>query len=58
MLDDDETVAEDEQTNGPVIAQAVNGGVQLNGNIPLRFVPYAPNGRGVLDETEDFEMAS
>lgn len=57
MVDDDETVAEEEHTNGPATAQPTNGGVQTNGNATLRFVPYAPNGRGVQDETEDFDMA-
>lgn len=56
-VDDDETVAEEEHTNGTAIAQPITGGVQTNGSAALRFVPYAPNGRVVRDETEDSDMA-
>ncbi|MCJ1250882.1 hypothetical protein MMC30_008110 [Trapelia coarctata] len=58
MLDDDDTVADEEHTNGPVMTQPPNNGVQTNGNGTLRFVPYAPNGRSARDATEDSDMAS
>ena len=53
-VDDEETVAEEEQTNGLATANPTNG---TNGNATLRFMPYAPNGRAVQDETEDSDVA-
>lgn len=53
-VDDDETVAEEEQTNGSATANPTNG---TNGNATLRFMPYPPNGRAVQDETEDSDVA-
>lgn len=57
MVDDDETVVDEEHNDGHVMTQPPNGGVQTNGNGPLRFVPYAPNGRSARNATEDSDMA-
>ena len=57
LVDDDQTVADEELTSGPVMLQYPNGGVQTNGNGTLRFVPYAPNGRNARNATEDSDVA-